>query len=144
LLNQYSHLRGIQTGDIFSSTYTSISHGIAIVQNAGEILTTPLFWCFIAFYTSISVAAEYSVATAAKYTQRLEYMDLYLAPTRMWPDTTKQQVQSIKYIASLVTHLDMLLNNKIARFDASSRNHTTMPNMGFGTQAQDRGTGCGN
>jgi hypothetical protein len=65
---QYSSLASSQTGNIFSSTYTSFSHGIAIVQNAGETLTTPLFWCFIAFYTSISVAAEYPVATAAKYT----------------------------------------------------------------------------
>jgi hypothetical protein len=138
LLNQYSSLASSQTGDIFSSTYTSISHGIATVQNASETLTITPFWCFIAFYTSTSIAAEYCVATAAKYTQRLEYINLYLATTRMWPDTTKQHVESIKYISSIATYLDMLLNNKIMRFDASSRNHTTMSNMGFGTRAQDR------
>jgi hypothetical protein len=68
LLNQYSSLASSQTGDIFSSTYTSISHGIATVQNASETLTITPFWCFIAFYTSTSVGTEeYCVATAAKH-----------------------------------------------------------------------------
>jgi hypothetical protein len=119
LLEQYSDIHDEQTGDIFGTTYASFSHGIAIVQKAGETLTLPPFWSFVTFYTSTSVAAEYCVATATKYVQRLEHTDLYLATTRMWPDTSKQQIELIKYISSLATHLDMILNNKVVRFDTA-------------------------
>jgi hypothetical protein len=89
LLEQYTNLSNGQTGDIFRTTYASFSHGIAIVQKAGETLTLPPFWSFVTFYTSTTVAAEYCVATATKYMQRLEHTDLYLATTRMWPDNSK-------------------------------------------------------
>jgi hypothetical protein len=119
LLEQYSDIHDEQTGDIFGTTFAYFSHGIAIVQKAGETLTLPPFWSFVTFYTSTSVAAEYCVATATKYIQRLEHMDLYLATTRMWPGTSKQQAELIKYISSLATHLDMILNDNIVRFDAA-------------------------
>jgi hypothetical protein len=89
LLEQYTNLSNGQTGDIFSTTYASFSHSIAIVQKAGETLTLPPFWSFVTFYISTSVAAEYCVATATKYMQRLEHTDLSLATTRMRPDNSK-------------------------------------------------------
>jgi hypothetical protein len=119
LLEQYSKLRGEQTGDIFGTTYSSLQHGFAIVQKRGETLTIPLFWSFVTFYTTTAVAAEYCVATATKYPLRLERTDLYLATTRMWPDTSKQQIELIKYVALLVTHLHLILNNKIPHFNAA-------------------------
>ncbi|KAH7399027.1 hypothetical protein DE146DRAFT_612709 [Phaeosphaeria sp. MPI-PUGE-AT-0046c] len=98
---------------VFMHTSPSLSHGIALVQKAGETLVLPPFWSHVICCTQTCVSAAYSVASVAGVADRARHIDLLRAVMQIWPDKSKEQSELTKYARELASHMDRVLNGKI-------------------------------
>ncbi|OAK98072.1 hypothetical protein IQ06DRAFT_295437 [Phaeosphaeriaceae sp. SRC1lsM3a] len=110
---------------VFTHTSPSLSHGIALVQKAGETLILPPFWSHIIICTRTCVSAAYSVASAFGLPDRLRHIDLLRAVMHIWPDASQEQRELTKYATDLARHIDRVLSGKIEGFAKTDK--TALP-----------------
>jgi hypothetical protein len=118
LQQRYEELQRSKSGPVFMQLSEKLQHGIAIVQKPAQTLMLPPFWSFMVFCTETSTSAEQFLATARKFMERLVSINMYLSVLRMWPSKEREQVELVKYVDSLATHLDMILKNSCKPFKA--------------------------
>lgn len=114
LRTSYQNVDSIDS--IYMHTSTLFSHGIALMQKAGETLILPPFWSHAIFCTHTCVSAGYSVASAYNVPDRLRHIELLRAVMHIWPDRSKEQEELTKYATELAAHMDRILSLKVEGF----------------------------
>lgn len=116
LRDEYDDMLMNNTTLVSETTLAKLQHGIAIIQQPGQTLMIPPFWPVMMVSTKTSTSCTYFVATALKFPQRLQNVDLFLAITRLWPKKEQEQAQLITYATTLVNHVRRILRNDIPEF----------------------------
>ncbi|KZM18833.1 uncharacterized protein EKO05_0006620 [Ascochyta rabiei] len=108
------------TGTFAVEHLVNFQHGIAIIQQAGQTLILPPLWMTVCVSTQTSVSSAYHVSTAMVFTDRIKYLDDFLATAHLWPAGEEQgQRHVVAFATEFVEDLQEVLADSFPHYNAS-------------------------